>query len=116
KDAIQLASVIGREFTARLLARMSGARTRLDDLLDDLKKLELIYEKAYFPELSYMFKHALTHDVAYSTLLNERRKALHRIVGAAVEELYADRLSEQYETLAYHYEQGEDWPKAVDCR
>ncbi len=112
KDAIQLASVIGREFTARLLERMSEAKQRLDGLLDDLKNLELIYEKAYFPELSYMFKHALTHDVAYSTLLSDRRKALHRIVGAAVEELYADRLQEQYETLAHHYELAEDWPKA----
>ena len=69
KDAIQLASVIGREFTVRLLDRISEAETRLDDLLGELKTLELIYEKAYFPELSYMFKHALTHDVAYSTLL-----------------------------------------------
>jgi len=114
RDAIQLASVIGREFTVRLLGRMSEAKNSLDDLLGELKTLELIYEKAYFPELSYMFKHALTHDVAYSTLLNERRKALHRIVGAAVEELYADRLAEQYETLAHHYEQGEDWPKALE--
>src|SRR4029079_19249939 len=114
KDAIQLASVIGREFTARLLARMSGARTRLDDLLGDVKMLELIYEKAYLPELSYMFKHALTHDVAYSTLLTERRRALHRIVGRAIEELYTDRLTEQYETLAHHFELGEDWPKAFD--
>jgi class 3 adenylate cyclase/tetratricopeptide (TPR) repeat protein len=113
KDAIQLASVIGREFTARLLGRMSDARHRLDNLLSELKMLELIYEKAYFPELSYMFKHALTHDVAYSTLLSDRRRALHRIVGAAIEELYADRLPEQYETLAYHYEQGEDWAKAL---
>ncbi len=114
KDAIQLASVIGREFTVRLLSRMSEAKNGLDDLLGELKGLELIYEKAYYPELSYMFKHALTHDVAYSTLLNERRKALHHVVGLAVEELYADRLAEQYETLAYHYEQSEDWPKALD--
>jgi hypothetical protein len=61
-----------------------------------------------------LFKHALTHDVAYSTLLNERRKALHRIVGAAVEELYADRLVEQYETLAHHFEEGKDRPRALD--
>ncbi len=114
KGAIQLASVIGREFTVRLLGRMSETKNRLDDLLGELKALELIYEKAYSPELSYMFKHALTHDVAYSTLLGERRKALHRLVGAAVEELYADRLTEQYETVAHHYEQGEDWPKALE--
>ena len=76
--------------------------------------MEFIYQKAYYPELAFMFKHALTHDVAYATLLIERRKALHRVVATAVEELYADRLPEQYETLAYHYVQGEEWPKALE--
>jgi tetratricopeptide (TPR) repeat protein len=114
REAIQLASVIGREFTVRLLNRISDTEAKLDDLLAELKSLELIYEKAYFPELSYMFKHALTHDVAYSTLLLERRKALHRIVAAAIEELYADRLPEHYEALAHHYYQGQQWQKALD--
>jgi class 3 adenylate cyclase/tetratricopeptide (TPR) repeat protein len=112
REAIQLASVIGREFTARLLSRISLAQVRLEGVLAELKNLELIYEKAYFPELSYMFKHALTHDVAYSTLLDERKKALHSIVAASVEELYADRLAEHYETLAHHYERAQEWPKA----
>jgi class 3 adenylate cyclase/tetratricopeptide (TPR) repeat protein len=114
KEAIQLASVIGREFTARLLNRISDVEAELDDLLGELKTLELIYEKAYFPELSYMFKHALTHDVAYSTLLMARRKGLHRLVGAAIEELYADRLPEQYEALAHHYSEAQDWEKALE--
>ncbi len=113
REAIQLASVIGREFTARLLDRISEAQVRLDGVLGELKGLELIYENAYFPELSYMFKHALTHDVAYSTLLEERRKSLHRVVAAAIEELYADRIVEQCETLAYHYQRGENWEKAL---
>jgi len=114
KTAIQLASVIGREFTARLLDRISDVETRLEGVLAELKALELIYEKAYFPELAYMFKHALTHEVALSTLLSERRKALHRVVAAAVEELYADRIAEHYEVLAYHYHEGSDLPKALD--
>ncbi|MEE8385783.1 MAG: AAA family ATPase, partial [Dehalococcoidia bacterium] len=114
KEAIQLASVIGREFTVRLLERISDVETKLDDLLGELKSLELIYEKAYFPELSYMFKHALTHEVAYSTLLLERRKALHKIVAAAIEELYEDRLPEWYEALAHHYYEGQEWEKALD--
>ncbi|HEV8574692.1 MAG TPA: tetratricopeptide repeat protein, partial [Dehalococcoidia bacterium] len=114
KEAIQLASVIGREFTARLLGRISDIEAKLDGLLLDLKKLELIYEKDYFPELSYMFKHALTHDVAYSTLLMERRRNLHRVVGAAIEELYADRMPEHYEALAHHYYEGQDWEKALE--
>ncbi len=112
RNAIQLAAVIGREFTLRLLGRISDLEAGLESVLGELKVLELIYEKAYFPELAYMFKHALTQDVAYSTLLAERRKALHRLVGAAVEELYADRLAEHYETLAHHYLAGQDWERA----
>jgi class 3 adenylate cyclase len=114
KEAMQLASVIGREFTARLLNRISDVEAKLDDLLGELKQLELIFEKDYFPELSYMFKHALTHDVAYSTLLMERRRNLHRVVGAGIEELYANRLSEQYEALAHHYYEAQDWQKALE--
>jgi class 3 adenylate cyclase/tetratricopeptide (TPR) repeat protein len=114
KEALQLASVIGREFTVRVLNRISDLETSLDEVLTDLRVLELIYQKAYFPETAYMFKHALTQDVAYSTLLSERRKALHRIIGAAIEELYRERLAEHYETLAYHYTEGENWEKALD--
>lgn len=114
RQAIQLASVIGREFTVRLLGRISDLEARLDDALSELKALELIYEKLFSPELAYMFKHALTHDVAYSTLMHERRKALHRVVGAAIEELYADRLPEQYEALAHHYYEAQEWEKALE--
>ncbi len=113
RDSLQLASVIGREFSLRLLDRISDMQARLEGALSELKTLELIYEKTFFPELAYMFKHALTHDVAYSTLLLERRKALHRLVAAAIEELYADRLPEHYEVLAHHYVQAEDWDKAL---
>ncbi|MGH4025152.1 MAG: ATP-binding protein [Pseudonocardiaceae bacterium] len=114
KRAIQLASVIGREFTARLLDRIADLQARLSKVLEELKALELIYEKAFFPELAYIFKHALTHDVAYGTLLAERRRMLHRLVGAAIEELYPDRLAEHYEVLAHHYFEGQDWDKALD--
>jgi predicted ATPase len=114
KEAIQLASVIGREFTIRLLESISDIQAKLETPLEELKLLELIYQKEYFPELSYMFKHALTQDVAYSTLLLERRKALHRFIGAAIEKLYADRLPELYEFLAHHYHEGEDLAKALD--
>ena len=113
KAALQLASVIGREFTVRLLERISDLEAELDTLLGQLKTLELIYQEAYFPELSYMFKHALTQDVAYRTLLRERRKTLHRLIGEAIEELYAGRLLEQVEMLAHHYYEGEAWDKAL---
>ncbi len=115
REAIQLASVIGREFTFRLLDRISDVEVKLEERLEKLKVLELIYQKAYFPELSYMFKHALTQDVAYSTLLLERRRVLHGIIGTAIEKLYADeRLPEQYEVLAYHYFEGAIWEKALE--
>jgi len=112
RRAIQVASVIGREFVLRLLARLVEAGDHVQSLVDDLRTLELIYEKATHPELAYMFKHALTHDVAYDSILPERRKLLHRTIGAAIEELYADRLAEHYETLAYHFARGEEWARA----
>ncbi|MDP8930382.1 MAG: AAA family ATPase, partial [Actinomycetota bacterium] len=114
RHAIQQAAVIGREFTARLLKRVSDLKAQLDEALAELKSLELVYEKQFFPELAYTFKHALTHDVAYGTLLRERRRQLHRLVGDAIEELYADRLGEHFETLAHHYYEGQQWDKALD--
>ena len=114
REAIQLASVIGREFTYRLLDRISDEEVKLEERLEELKVLELIHHKEYFPELSYMFKHALTQDVAYSTLLQQRRKVLHGIIGSAIEKLYWERLAEHYEVLAYHYFEGEVWEKAFE--
>jgi class 3 adenylate cyclase/tetratricopeptide (TPR) repeat protein len=114
KKTLQLASVIGREFTRRLLERIAEIRDRTEEFLRDLKSLELIYEKSAHPELAYMFKHALTHEVAYGSLLVQRRKELHRLIGLAIEELYADRLAEQYEVLAHHFSKAEDWPRALE--
>jgi class 3 adenylate cyclase/tetratricopeptide (TPR) repeat protein len=114
KKTVQLASVIGREFTRRLLDRISEIRERTEDVLRELKATELIYEKSLFPELAYMFKHALTHEVAYNSLLVQRRKELHRIVGLAIEELYADRLVEHYEVLAHHFSKAEQRAKALE--
>jgi tetratricopeptide (TPR) repeat protein len=112
RRAIQIASVIGREFALRLLARITETGTRLQTHVDELRALELIYEKATHPELAYMFKHALTHDVAYGSVVAERRRELHRTIGLAIEELYADRLTEFYETLAHHFGRAGDWERA----
>jgi class 3 adenylate cyclase/tetratricopeptide (TPR) repeat protein len=113
KHAMQIASVIGREFALRLLERIVETGKGVRGQLDELRALELIYEKAIHPELAYMFKHALTHDVAYESILLKRRKSLHRTIGLAIEELYADRLPEHFETLALHFERGEDWERAL---
>ncbi len=114
KRTLQLAAVIGREFTRRLVDRLAEFRERTEGFLRELTALELIYERRLFPELAYMFKHALTQDVAYASLLVQRRKEIHRLVGLAIEELYADRLPEHYEMLAHHFSRAEDWERALD--
>ncbi|MFQ5973867.1 MAG: AAA family ATPase, partial [Alphaproteobacteria bacterium] len=114
KRALQLASVIGREFTRRLLDRLAEIRERTEEFLHELTALELIHERRLFPELVYMFKHALTQDVAYASLLVQRRKELHGLIGLAIEELYADRLAEHYEVLAHHFSEAEDSQRALD--
>ena len=114
KKTLQLASVIGREFTRRLLDRIAEIGGRTDEFVRELKAIELIYDKSGSPELAYMFKHALTHDVAYNSLLIQRRKDLHGAIGSAIEELYAQRLAEHYEVLAHHFSKAEVWAKALE--
>jgi len=114
KRTIQTAAVIGREFAAHLLGRIADIKDRLDDSLADLRALEFIYEKTLFPDLEYVFKHALVQDVAYGSLLKPRRRMLHELVGRAIEELYADRLDEHAAELAHHFAQGEVWAKAFE--
>jgi tetratricopeptide (TPR) repeat protein len=113
KRTVQMASVIGRQFLVRLLARIAGLSHRLEGLLRELQALEIIYEQGLVPEPAYIFKHAVIQDVAYNSLLMQRRKALHRAVGGAIEELYQDRLEEHYTELAHHFSQGEVWDKAL---
>jgi tetratricopeptide (TPR) repeat protein len=114
KRTVQLASVIGRQFLARLLERVAGLTGKLEELLRELKALEIIYEQGLIPEPAYIFKHAVIQDVAYNSLLLQRRKELHRAVGATIEELYRDRLPEHYAELAYHFSRGEDWSRAME--
>jgi class 3 adenylate cyclase/tetratricopeptide (TPR) repeat protein len=112
KRIMQVASVIGREFAFRILQAISDLREDLKTELLNLQGLELIYEKSLFPELEYVFKHALTQEVAYNSLLSNRRKDIHKRIGRAIEELYTENLEEFYEVLAYHYSRGEDIDKA----
>lgn len=108
RRALQTASVIGREFSERLLSRTAELGPAGSAALRELRSVELIHERSLYPELAYMFKHALTHEVAYKSLLLQRRRVLHKLVGAAIEELYGERLAEHYETLAHHYDLAED--------
>lgn len=112
KRIMQVASVIGREFAFRILQAISDMREDLKTDLLSLQGLELIYEKSLFPELEYIFKHALTQEVAYNSLLSNRRKEIHKRIGDALEQLYPDRLQDFYEILAYHYSRAEASDKA----
>jgi class 3 adenylate cyclase/tetratricopeptide (TPR) repeat protein len=113
KRTVQLASVIGRQFLVRLLARIADMTRPLDGLLMELQTLELIYRQGLLPEPAYVFKHAMIQDVAYNSLLIRQRRELHGAVGAAIEEIYPERLAEHYEELAHHFTQGEVWVKAM---
>ena len=81
--------------------------------LAHLQAAEFLYETRLFPERAYTFKHALTHEVAYSSLLQERRRVLHTRIVEALEALAADRVAEQVERLAHHALRGEVWDKAL---
>jgi tetratricopeptide (TPR) repeat protein len=113
KRLMQAASVIGREFAYRLLEAITQMQEELKSSLADLEESELIYEKSLFPELEYIFKHALTQEVAYNSLLKKKRRELHESIGQAIEGLYPERIEEFYEILAYHYSRSDNAGKAV---
>ena len=113
KRIMHVASVIGREFAFRILQSITEMKEDLKSHLLNLQGLEFIYEKRLFPELEYIFKHALTQEVAYNSLLLARRKEIHGRIGKAIEELYPDRLHEFYEMLAYHYSKSNDLAKGI---
>ena len=112
KRTLQVSSVIGREFSATVLQMTMGLSAGLEEALSELQGLELIYEKNLFPEMEYTFKHALTQDVAYNSLLVRSRREIHQKVGRAIETLYPQRQEEFCETLAHHYSKAEDLDKA----
>jgi class 3 adenylate cyclase/tetratricopeptide (TPR) repeat protein len=114
KHLLQEAAVIGHDVPFTLLHAICGlAEDKLRGLLDNLQAAEFLYSTRLYPELQYSFKHALTHDVTYSGVLHERRREMHARVVNATERLYADRLGEQIERLAYHTVQGELKEKAA---
>jgi predicted ATPase len=114
KEAVRLASVIGRVFTHRILERIYSARAELSESLEVLKALEVIQQIRVLPEAEYIFRHVLTQAVAYETLLLQRRKELHSAIGRVMEELYSERLEEQSTILVYHYARSERQDKAAE--
>jgi class 3 adenylate cyclase len=88
-------------------------RSELDQMLSELQLGEFIYEQPAAGDVEYVFKHALTHDVAYKSVLNERRRSLHARIGAALESMYADSLSDHVIELAHHYTRSSDPTRGV---
>jgi class 3 adenylate cyclase/tetratricopeptide (TPR) repeat protein len=112
KQAVKLASVIGRSFFDRVLEAISEARGQLHQCLRDLQQAELIREKQRLPDLEYMFRHALVQEAAYGSILADNRRAIHQRVAQAIEALFPDRLDEFATLLAHHYTCAEDWEQA----
>jgi tetratricopeptide (TPR) repeat protein len=114
KRLVQAAAVVGMPLTWPLLQAVTGlADAELYSGLTQLQAAEFLYETQVVPERTYTFKHALTHEVAYNSLLRERRRVLHACLVEALEALAPDQLTEQVERLAHHALQGEVWAKAV---
>jgi tetratricopeptide (TPR) repeat protein len=113
KRLLQTASVLGREFSPTLLEAMWEGAGALGPLLSALTRVEFLYERPGAAEPTYVFKHALTQDVAYASLLTQRRQTLHEAAGQALEALYADRLADVHNQLAYHYARTANAAKAV---
>ena len=114
KRLLQTAAVIGTEVPWPLLQAIADTSDEaLYRSLAQLQAAEFLYETSLFPERAYTFKHALTHEVAYGSLLQERRRVLHARIVEALEALAGDRLDDQVERLAQHALRGEVWEKAL---
>jgi class 3 adenylate cyclase/tetratricopeptide (TPR) repeat protein len=114
RQLLQLAAVIGKDVAFPLLQAITDlSDEEVRRALIHLQAAEFLYETSLFPDLEYTFKHALTHEVAYGSLLHERQRALHARIVEAIEVLYPDRLIEQVERLAHHAVRGEVWRKAL---
>jgi len=115
KELLQTLAVIGMEFPVSVIKQVvQQSSDELERILSDLQLGEFIYEQPAFPEVEYSFKHALTHDVAYNSVLSERRKQLHERAAQAIETLFASQLENHLSELAHHYSRSANAPKAVE--
>jgi class 3 adenylate cyclase/tetratricopeptide (TPR) repeat protein len=115
KDVLQIGSVIEREFNYELIKRVTGLlEVELLSHLSVLKDSELLYERGIFPQSTYIFKHALTQEVVYDSILTRRKRELHDKIGQTIEELYKDNIDENYVILAEHFIISENYEKAAE--
>jgi tetratricopeptide (TPR) repeat protein len=109
---LQTVAVLGREFSPALAAKVWGAPVEPE--LAGLVRVEFLREESRGGERLYVFKHGLMHEVAYDAVPPDERRALHENAARAVSEVYAERVGEAYEQLAYHYSRADDDPRAVE--
>ncbi|MFZ0243438.1 MAG: AAA family ATPase [Desulfobacterales bacterium] len=114
KCILQEAAVIGRSFYQEILSHITEFKDNLWHHLSSLETLDIIKARSYRPAVEYIFKHALTQEVVYGGLVKDKRREIHEWVGRVIEHLFADRLSEYYEALAYHFQRGRSLDKAAD--
>jgi len=115
REILKAGSVIDREFSYALIKRLSGLEEReLLASLSILKGSELLYERGIFPHATYIFKHPLTREVVYNSVLTKKLRSLHEQVGKAIEEIYAGSLDEHYEVLAGHFVKSENYEKGAE--
>src|SRR6185436_1853113 len=107
------ASVLGREFSLRILERMVVSESAVAPILETLQKQGIIQQVQLVPEPVYRFKHVLTQETAYDSLVLHQRKTLHEIAGTAIEEIHSAQLEEQPELLMFHFGRAENWAKAA---
>jgi serine/threonine protein kinase/tetratricopeptide (TPR) repeat protein len=112
-EVLRIASVIGREFAHKLLVDVVGEGVDLNAALDRLKMAGLLQQSGFGAEATYHFKHVLTHEVTYDSLLGHQRRALHGTVGRAIERRYAQLVDEQADVLAHHFGCAEEWRAAI---
>jgi tetratricopeptide (TPR) repeat protein len=114
KHLLQVAAVIGKDVPVRLVDALAGGPEPIGGGLARLQAAEFLYATSLYPEAEYTFKHALTHEVAYASVLQDRRRAIHGEILALLERTYAGRLAEQVERLGHHALRAEAWAKALD--
>lgn len=115
RDLVKDASVIGRSFFYRILAKVASKIENIDARLTYLQEIQLLRERLRMGELEYLFKHALAQEVAYESILPVKRKELHLTVAQSIEKIFEERLYEFYGMLAYHYCQAESLEEAEEC-
>ena len=114
RELLKIASVIGRNFFYRILKNVAESGLDIDKRLAYLKNIQMISERQRLKEIEYLFKHALTQEAAYESILMEKRKPLHLKVAQSIEKVFSNKLNDFYGILSFHYTKGEDFFKAEE--